>query len=533
MFWNLTPVSSATVSAAWRFGYHVSSSLPPLAWIARVENGDVDVRCGMSVRHDENGFVEGTWVGDPDIDTIPDSTAVFGSAMVARGSSLVVVPPSHPLERVYFYREGRQVVASNSLAAVIQACDLDLDRDSLYPPIFVAAADGVKNPTMDVPTNRGPIVTGVYYNFGIGHDGSISVEGRPRERAFSTFEDFRDRATAALRSAVANAPGYEMAISLSSGYDSTAVAALAAPVGCKLALSFREGKPISSGADPADTGELAARQLGMELETFDRLTYLSRDDLPEAEFLATGMSGEDVVVTAMEGSLRGRMLLTGAEEFRLKGGPRRSALYRGDLSSCSLTEFRLRVDFVHLPLLFFGASEKFSIIDITDSPQMRPWTMPGLYDKPMQRRLAEEGGVARGTFATVKRRASATIHRDGLAAMAPASAAAVRKFALAEGRAVPSGSRRVLGRRHRLALRVAKMVHADWLTAGLMRRKRNLLHSEPYLGSLLFRWAVSVVRSRYAESATRDEPSSFDEPTEVEAAAMLVETADLTSSAGA
>ncbi len=143
----------------------------------------------------------------------------------------------------------------------------------------------------------------------------------------------------------------------------------------------------------------------------------------------------------MENSIRGRMLLTGAEEFRLKGGPRRSALYRGDLSSCSLTEFRLRVDFVHLPLLFFGASEKFSIIDITDSPAMRPWTMPGLYDKPMQRRLAEEGGVARGTFATVKRRASATIHRDGLAAMAPASAAAVRRFALTEGRDVPSGSR--------------------------------------------------------------------------------------------
>ena len=224
MFWNLTPVSSTTVSAVWRFSYHVSSSLPPLAWIARIENGEVDVRCGMSVRHDENGFVEGTWVGGPDIETIPDSTAVFGSAMVARGSSLIVVPPSHPLERVYFYREGRQVVASNSLAAVIQACDLDLDRDSLYPPIFVAAADGVKNPTMDLPTNRGPIVTGVYYNFGIGHDGSISVEGRPRERPFSTFEDFRDRATAALRSAVANAPDYEMAISLSSGYDSTAVA---------------------------------------------------------------------------------------------------------------------------------------------------------------------------------------------------------------------------------------------------------------------------------------------------------------------
>jgi hypothetical protein len=297
-------------------------------------------------------------------------------------------------------------------------------------------------------------------------------------------------------------------------------------------LSFREGKPVSGGKGAADTGESAAKQLGMKLETFDRLDYLSRDDLPEAEFLATGMSGEDVVVTAMESSIRGRMLLTGAEEFRLKGGPRRSALYRGDLSSCSLTEFRLRVDFVHLPLLFFGASEKFSIIDITDSPAMQPWTMPGLYDKPMQRRLAEEGGVARGTFAAVKRRASATIHRDGLAAMAPASAAAVREFALGEGRSVPSGSRSLLGRRHRLALRIAKMVHTDRLTAGLMKRKRSLLHAEPYLGSLLLRWAVSVVRSRYEEAVPSDE-SAIHEPAAVATPPVLEETADLTSSAGA
>ena len=520
------------MSAAWRFSYHPSGTLPPLAWIARVEDGVVDVRCGTSVRHNENGLVEGTWVGSPRIETIPDSTAVFGSAIVARGSSLVVVPPSHPLERVYFYRDGRVVVASNSLAAVIQACDLELDPDTLYPTIFVVAADGVRNPTLDVPTNRNSITTGVYYNFSIAHDGEICVEGRPRETPFSTFEDFRDRATAALRSAVANAPGYEMAVSLSSGYDSTAVAALAAPVGCRLALSFREGKPVGGGKSAADTGESAARQLGMELETFDRLDYLSRDDLPEAEFLASGMSGEDVVVGAMENSIRGRMLLTGAEEFRLKGGPRRSALYRGDLSSCSLTEFRLRVDFVHLPLLFFGASEKFSIIDITDSPAMLPWTMPGLYDKPMQRRLAEEGGVARGTFATVKRRASATIHRDGLAAMAPASAAAVRRFALTEGRDVPSGWRPSLGRRHRLALRTTKMLHAEQLTAGLMGRKRSLLHAEPYLGSLLFRWAVSVVRSRYDERPAGDHRATAEDFGRSPLGASKA-TADLTLSAGA
>ena len=441
--------------------------------------------------------------------------------MVALGDKLIAVPPSHPLERIYLYAADGRVVVSNSLAAVLETCQLELDPDVLYPPIFVAAADGVRNATMDVPTNRGPLTTAVYYNFRIDPTAGIEVEGRPRELPFTSFEDFHVRLTKALRSAVANAPGYEMAVSLSSGYDSTAVAAVAAVVGCREALSFREAKPVPGGASATDTGEQAARQLGMSTRTFDRLEYLHRDDLPEAEFLSTGMSAEDVVMTAMEPHIGRRILLTGAEEFRLKGGPRRSALYRGDLSSCSMTEFRLRTDFVHLPLLFFGASEKFSLIDITDSPAMKPWTMPGHYDKPIQRRLAEDGGVARGTFATVKRRASARIHIDGLAALSPASAAAVERFARHEERAVPAGRRAQIKRRHRFALRATKELRVEWLTNSLARRRRSLIHAEPSLGSLLFRWSVSVVRPRYTAEPIEKSASTTDL------------AADLTSSAGA
>jgi hypothetical protein len=259
----------------------------------------------------------------------------------------------------------------------------------------------------------------------------------------------------------------------------------------------------------------------MSMRTFDRLEYLGRDDLPEAEFLATGMNGEDVVVSAMEGAVNGRILLTGAEEFRLKGGPRRSALYRGDLSSCSLTEFRLRTDFIHLPLLFFGASEKFSLIDITDSPEMKPWTMPGHYDKPIQRRIAEEGGVARGTFATVKRRASAQIHSDGIAALAPATTAAVEAFAKAEGRTLPHGARPMLKRRHRAVIQTAKRLKAEPLIAPLTRRRRAMIHMEPQFGSLLFRWGVSVIRARYGTDWN-----------ELQHSEPAIRADDLTSSAG-
>ena len=165
---NSTPVSSATVSAGWRFAYHSSHLLPPQAWIASIDAGRVDVRCGTSVRCTPDGFAEGAWVGSPEIASLPASTAVFGTGMVADGDTLMVVPPSHPLERVYFHRSDGGLVASNSLVAVLETRGLQLDPNVLYPPIFVAAADGVRNPTMDVPTSSGVITTGVYYNFSIG-----------------------------------------------------------------------------------------------------------------------------------------------------------------------------------------------------------------------------------------------------------------------------------------------------------------------------------------------------------------------------
>ena len=91
-------------------------------------------------------------------------------------------------------------------------------------------------------------------------------------------------------------------VSVSSGYDSTAVAVMAAENGCRQALTFREGRRSKrTGSNIADSGEQTAARLGMDVRVFDRPAYMSREDLPEAEFLATGLSAEDVVMSAFEG----------------------------------------------------------------------------------------------------------------------------------------------------------------------------------------------------------------------------------------
>jgi hypothetical protein len=512
------------VPAGWRFAYLPSRDLPPLAWIARARQGLLEVHCGVAVRTDPAAFFEGSWVVPPDLGSIADSTAIFGSGIVGQSDDLVVVPPSHPLERLFLYSEAhssRGWIISNSLAGLLQAAGLELDPDTDYPSIFVVAADDAHSSILEVPTNRAPVLSVRYDNFRISMAGALTIQPRPTERPFTSFADFRDRTVAALRSATANAPDYEMVVSISSGYDSTAVAAMAAAAGCRKAVTFREGKPVRSDPSLDDSGARAAAQLGMAVESFDRLAYLTRDDLPEAEFLATGMSGEDVVMAAMEQSLRQRMVLTGSEAFRLKGMPYRPPLHRGDLSACSMTEFRLRTNFVHLPLLFFGASEKRSVIRITDSAEMDAWRLPGTYDKPIQRRIAEEAGLPRGTFATVKRRASARIHADGLDAMAPTSAAAVMDFAAAERRSVPSAKRSPIRSYERFVLKWSRKLGLDPLFAPLARRRKSRIHFAPELGTLLFRWSLEVVRERYATVSLAGEGRPADT------------VADLTSSADA
>ena len=64
----------------------------------------------------------------------------------------------------------------------------------------------------------------------------------------------------------------------------------------------------------------------------------------------------------------------------------------------SLTEFRLRVGFAHVPVPVIGAVFPSSIAAISDSREMQPYSVGGDYDRPIPRRIVEEAGVVRHKF---------------------------------------------------------------------------------------------------------------------------------------
>jgi hypothetical protein len=83
-----------------------------------------------------------------------------------------------------------------------------------------------------------------------------------------------------------------------------------------------------------------------------------------------------------------------------------------DPGGATLQEFRLRVGFVHLPPAFYGWRHHHDLIKISRSPELSRWSLGTSYDRPIPRRLVEQGGVPRELLGMKKRAVSVTIGID-------------------------------------------------------------------------------------------------------------------------
>jgi hypothetical protein len=488
-------------AAPWQFKYDVSPTLPPLAWLATIDKLTVNARCGSSVRITDQGFFEGTWSGPPGLDSIARQETIFGSGIVIDGRNLVIVTPAHILESLFMAHEsdGRLLV-SNSLVCLLVATGRQLREDVLYPPVFSAINRGLSHATIEVPTTTAPLINQYFENIVVNVDNSLTVRPKPRGKPPTGYADYAAMVSDRVASAFANAAQYGPVVAMSTGYDSTASAAVAARFGCTEAFSFRSGWPWAGYFGEDDYPDVAARALGLEVHVFERMAYQDCDDQPEAEFLATGLSGEDVVYRSMEPALHKRLMVSGFWGGGAWRGNDRPNLMRTDLSGASMAEFRVRMDMLHLPLPYIGAIHQRDLARIRKSDEMLPWRVGGVYDEPVARRLAEEAGVPRGSFGVQKRATSHRIHVMGLDALSPSGRASFEAFAGSDAlRDLPR--KKTMTPFHRVWMKTAHRLHADWAAAPVHDRRLAAVHLEPVLGSLLLRWAVQLTRPRYAEVA--------------------------------
>lgn len=80
----------------------------------------------------------------------------------------------------------------------------------------------------------------------------------------------------------------------------------------------------------------------------------------------------------------------------------------------SMTENRLKVGYILLPMPLFGATQWPSIHEISNSKEMEDFSIGGEYDRPIPRRIVETKGVERTMFGMKKIGAGLNYRFDNL-----------------------------------------------------------------------------------------------------------------------
>ncbi len=398
-----------------KFDRELVPGLPPLAWLFQAKpEGRGKLLHGSAVWVHDEGFVEGCLAARGDEDP-RDATDVFGSALSTRGNRWLFVTPSHTLEGLYLYRNARGWSISNSLAFLTAYHRLVPPWDPRYGATFASLCFGIDDYQKTLwRTAEGEIVRLVYDNVELTPNGDFLLTRKPLPPPFRSFEAYVEHLRETLGLAFANAvsparsAAYHPLATCSTGYDSASVAALAAPLGCRQALTLRTSRDGQS-----DSGKPVGELLGLNVSEVDRPERVEGSFEELAEFVSTGMGGEDYCFKGFGPHLDGRMLLTGFHGGRIWGSKAPSAVLPGnDLSGSSLQEFRLWKNFIHIPVPMIGAQRHPEIAAISRGPEMAAYRLNNGYDRPIARRILEEAGVPRSLFGQHKRAASVLLFRD-------------------------------------------------------------------------------------------------------------------------
>jgi len=265
--------------------------------------------------------------------------------------------------------------------------------------------NGINSYTSKINLCEGYCEQYFYCNLEISSTLYIEVKPKREIESFVDYSDYYKRITSMLALLGANVSSkdrnfpYGLVTTISSGYDAPACAALAKMIGCDTSVSFNKPEKYDS-----DSGAEIATAIGYKnIIHHSALEYLKNDNLVEAEFCASGELGTGIVFQAFEKEFSSNLVFFGErgdkiwsdswddfnDEFRFSNEK---------FAGISFTENRLRVGYFICPLPLYGAQRWTSIYRISKSVEMKSYTIGGGYDRPIPRRILEEGGIARTLF---------------------------------------------------------------------------------------------------------------------------------------
>ncbi|WP_256998753.1 hypothetical protein [Nitrosococcus oceani] len=314
-------------------------------------NQEVIVYHGSRVEITPDFFCEAVWPGSYEAGGFDQTDVIAGSGGRIRNSAIIFVSSGSTVDRLNMLRGDRCVWLSNSLVCLLSAADADLNPAyGFYYKDLYSVVYGIDNCKRLLATSKGDVEL-VYFD-NVRWDGNMaSVVPKPSvNRELVNFGQYLGFLESTMEQLAENIYSpirpkrLRMLGTLSAGYDSPTLMALASGVGCDEAICFDR-----THLNEEDSGESIAGYLGVRPIVLSGTAWRHLQK-PEIPFIAANSMGEEVRFSAAAETLAGRVLLTGYHGDKMWGkrtkhlGPN---VVRGDPSGLGLTEFRLWAGFIH------------------------------------------------------------------------------------------------------------------------------------------------------------------------------------------
>jgi hypothetical protein len=503
-----------------RLSYRLANSWPPLAWLARCHHGSevIEVLHGARVETTPEWFCEAVWDGPYEDGAFDHTDLVFGSGGRVRNGHITFVSAGSTVDRLQSIEARGTTWVSNSLPALLAA--LGGEVDPAYPHYFRDFSSirfGLARYSPLLETSLGAARFTYFHNLLWDGRRLREVEKPALARDFETFERYRAFLEGALERLGSNLSTptrrsvFRLLGTISSGYDSPTIAALARNAGLREAISFDKSRD-----EDGDSGLEIAERLGLNVTIVPRDAWRTAK-LAEIPFIAADAKGEDVFFQSAEPQLSGTVLLTGFHGDKMWGKYTRDLspdVARGDQSGLSLTEFRLRAGFLHCPVPFMGVRQIADVNRISRSAALAQWDIPGDYTRPICRRIVEEAGVPRTAFGMHKRAASVLFFNgttfltpDALAEYLPWLEANADAWRRAGTEPPPPLAGRRAGIARRCVAQAAELIRSVGVPNGIvgraMRRMTLWGEHEP-----LFQWIFPWAAERACLAYSQDLPQN-------------------------
>lgn len=419
--------------------YTENKDIPALAWFLKIEKstGIAKLEHGRSVECASDFFVSGVWDGDfsngdfahANFSCCTGGKLVDSDACGNKGGGIMISTPNHFQESLFSVKSEGCLSFSNSLAFLLERLGCDLDENFFrYEESLCRGLFGFRAGDSEIPL-KGGVTLRLFQccNVKIGEDLEESREKKESGLTFASYREYREKVARVLRSIKKNATdaarksAFGMITTLSRGYDAVAASVLAKEVGCEEAFSFNRPANYRD-----DCGSEIGEFLGFKkIHECDADFYKNNQDLLEAEACASGEVGAAIVFSGYEKLFRRKLLFLGVRGDsvweRLHGNVNDGYDFsRGNTLSDANSSFcenflKNETVAIHVPLI--GADRWSEIARISNSDEMKSFSVRENYDRPIARRIAEEAGIGREDFGREKSGAGISYHFDVISSM--------------------------------------------------------------------------------------------------------------------